>query len=107
MNFRPLHNYTRHLVKKGIQTNRMSTGTKRARLKWLAVFIFGFSMFVMLAVSVVLFHSASFAVRLAQIAGHTLGENQRLAVSLGIGIFAGLLIMVTAYLLFPKKKDVI
>jgi len=84
----------------------MSTDTKRACLKWLAVFILGFSMFVMLAVSVVLFHSASFATRLAQVVGHTLSENQRLAVSLGIGVFAELVIMATAYLLFPKKRDV-
>jgi len=84
----------------------MFTDAKRERLKWLAVFIFGFSMVVMLAVSVALFQSASFAARLAQVAGHTLSENQRLAASLGIGVFAGLVIMVTAYLLFPKRRDV-
>ena len=84
----------------------MSTDTKRERLKWLAVFILGFSMVVMLAVSVVLFHSASFAARLAQVAGHTMSENQRLAASLGVGIIAELIIMVTAYLLFPKKRVV-
>jgi hypothetical protein len=84
----------------------MFTDAKRDRLKWLAVFIFGFSMVVMLAVSVALFHSASFADRLAQVAGHTLSDIQRLAASLGIGVFAGLVIMVTAYLLFPKRRDV-
>jgi len=84
----------------------MSAKTKPERLKWLAVFIFGLSLAIMLAVSKFLFHSTSFAHRLNEVAGHPLSENQRLAVSLGVGILAGLILMVTAYLLFPNKKDI-
>jgi len=74
------------------------------RLKWLAVIVFGFSLFLMLAVSALLFHSTTFSDRLTQIVGHSVGENARLAVSLGIGLVAEFIVLVSAYLLFPRKR---
>ena len=79
--------------------------TNRKRLKWLAVFLFGFSLFLMLAVAAVLFHSPYFADRLAQILGHPVSEYQRLAVSLAVGFVVELVFMGSAYLLFPKGSD--
>ena len=79
--------------------------TNRERLKWLVVFLFGFSLFLMLAVAEVLFHNAHFANRLAQFIGHPASEYQRLAVSLVIGFVVELVFMGLAYLLFPKRSD--
>jgi hypothetical protein len=76
----------------------------RVRLKWLAVFIVGFSGFIMLAVSAILFHSTSFSDELTKFVGHSVSENTRLAVSLGIGLAAQLVVLISAYLLFPRKR---
>ena len=76
----------------------------RVRLKWLAVFIFGFSLFLMLAVSAILFHSTSFSDQLTKIVGQSVSENTRLAVSLGIGLAVECVVLITAYLLFPRKR---
>ncbi len=78
--------------------------TRRARLRWLAVSVYGISLFLMLAVSAALFRSASFADQLARFVGHPVSVNQRLAASLGIGLAIELAILVVAYLLFPRKR---
>lgn len=79
--------------------------SKRARLKWLALFVFGFSLFVMLAMSAGSFRSTSLADRLAKVVGHQVSENVRLAASLGIGLAAEFVVLASAYLLFPKRRD--
>jgi hypothetical protein len=79
--------------------------SKQVALKWMAGCIFGFSLFLMLAVSAILFHSAAFSDRLAQIAGHPVGEHARLAISLGTGLAAEFAVMGLAYLLFPRTRD--
>jgi hypothetical protein len=84
----------------------MSSDTKREFIKWLAVFIFGLGLAIMLVVAAVLYRSTSFAGHLAHAVGHEVSENQRLAASLCVGLIAELLFMVTAYLLFPKKSYV-
>jgi hypothetical protein len=59
----------------------------------------------MLAVSAILFHSTSFADGLTHIAGQVVTENQRLAVSLAVGVVVEIVFMVSAYLLFPKNRQ--
>ncbi len=78
---------------------------KRVRLKWLALCIFGCGLVIMLAVSAILFHSVSFGDRLTHSAGQVVTENQRLAVSLAVGLGVEIVFMVLAYLLFPKNRQ--
>jgi len=59
----------------------------------------------MLAVSAILFHSVSFGDRLTHSAGQVVTENQRLAVSLAVGLGVEIVFMVLAYLLFPKNRQ--
>jgi len=83
--------------------------TKRERFKWLALFAFAFGLFLLLAVSSALYHSTSFADRLAQIFGRSVSDTQRLAVSLAVGFVVELVFLVSAYLLLskisPKRSD--
>jgi hypothetical protein len=76
------------------------------RLKWLAVFLYGLSNLLIVIVSATLFRSTSFANQLARIAGHVVDENLRLVVSVSAGIAAGLVVMVSAYLMFPRKGNI-
>ncbi|HZL13135.1 MAG TPA: hypothetical protein VFC85_03230 [Verrucomicrobiae bacterium] len=81
----------------------------RERFKWLAVFVFGLSLFLMLVMSVILYHNISFANQLAEILGHSISNNQRLAISLALGFIAELLFSISAYFLllkiFSKRLD--
>lgn len=65
----------------------------------------GCGLVIMLAVSAILFHSVSFGDRLTRRPGQVVTENQRLAVSLAVGLGVEIVFMVLAYLLFPKNRQ--
>ena len=75
-----------------------------SRLKCLAVFGFGFSLFAMIAVAAVLYHSVAFGDLLNHVAKHTVTENARLAACLGFGLAVELLVIACLVPFFRHRK---